>query len=73
MLSFIARYSTLIMPLVAVIGFIFPNFSNAVLVCLPQVLFFYEKNLYQHISSIKVCEKHGGTVNIFHVTLEDKN
>lgn len=33
----------------------------------------YEKNLFQHIISIKVCEKHGGEVNIFHITLQDKN
>lgn len=40
MLSFIARHSTLIMPLCGVLGFIFPELSNAVLQYLPQVLFF---------------------------------
>ncbi len=40
MLRFIARHSTLIMPLCAVVGFIFPDLSNAVLGYLPEVLFF---------------------------------
>lgn len=40
MLRFIARHSTLIMPLCAVVGFIFPDLSNAVLAYLPEVLFF---------------------------------
>lgn len=40
MLNFIARHSTLIMPIVAVIGFMFPALSNTVLGYLPQVLFF---------------------------------
>ena len=40
LLSFIARHSTLIMPVCAIVGFIFPNLSNAVLIYLPQVLFF---------------------------------
>lgn len=40
MLRFIARHSTLIMPLCAVVGFFFPDLSNAVLAYLPEVLFF---------------------------------
>ncbi len=40
MLRFIARHSTLIMPLCAVVGFVFPDLSNAVLAYLPEVLFF---------------------------------
>lgn len=40
LLRFIARHSTLIMPICAIVGFIFPNLSNAVLVYLPQILFF---------------------------------
>ena len=40
LLSFIARHSTLIMPVCAIVGFVFPNLSNAVLVYLPQILFF---------------------------------
>ena len=40
MLRFIARHSTLIMPLCAVVGFIFPDLSNVVLAYLPEVLFF---------------------------------
>ncbi|WP_367111373.1 lantibiotic ABC transporter permease [uncultured Psychrobacter sp.] len=40
LLRFIARHSTLIMPICAIVGFILPNLSNAVLVYLPQVLFF---------------------------------
>lgn len=40
MLRFIARHSTLIMPLCAVVGFILPDLSNAVLAYLPEVLFF---------------------------------
>ena len=40
MLRFIALHSTLIMPLCAVVGFIFPDLSNAVLAYLPEVLFF---------------------------------
>lgn len=40
MLNFIARHSTLIMPLCGVVGFIFPNVSNTVLQFLPQILFF---------------------------------
>lgn len=40
MLRFIARHSTLIMPLCAVVGFIFPDLSNEVLAYLPEVLFF---------------------------------
>jgi len=40
LLRFIARHSTLIMPVCAIIGFVFPDLSNAVLVYLPQVLFF---------------------------------
>lgn len=40
MLRFIARHSTLIMPLCAIVGFIFPDLSNAVLAYLPEVLFF---------------------------------
>ena len=40
MLRFIARHSTLIMPLCAAVGFIFPDLSNAVLGYLPEVLFF---------------------------------
>ena len=40
MLRFIARHSTLIMPLCAVVGFIFPSLSNIVLAYLPEVLFF---------------------------------
>lgn len=39
-LKTIAKYSTIIMPLCAIIGFIFPTFSNFVLGYLPQVLFF---------------------------------
>ncbi len=40
LLRFIARHSTLIMPVCAIVGFVLPNLSNAVLVYLPQVLFF---------------------------------
>lgn len=40
MLRFIARHSTLIMPLCAVVGFVLPDLSNAVLAYLPEVLFF---------------------------------
>ncbi len=40
LLRFIARHSTLIMPVCAIVGFVFPDLSNAVLVYLPQVLFF---------------------------------
>ena len=40
MLRFIARHSTLIMPLCAVVGFILPDLSNVVLAYLPEVLFF---------------------------------
>ena len=40
LLRFIARHSTLIMPVCAIVGFALPNLSNAVLVYLPQVLFF---------------------------------
>ena len=40
LLRFIARHSTLIMPVCAIFGFVFPNISNAVLVYLPQMLFF---------------------------------
>lgn len=40
MLNFIARHSTIIMPLCAIVGFIFPDLSNWVLGYLPQVLFF---------------------------------
>ena len=40
MLSFIARHSTVIMPLCGIIGFIFPDLSNFVLGYLPEVLFF---------------------------------
>lgn len=40
MLNFIARHSTLIMPLCGVVGFIFPQLSHAVLQFLPQILFF---------------------------------
>ena len=40
LLSCIARHSTLIMPICAIVGFVFPNLSNAVLIYLPQVLFF---------------------------------
>ncbi len=40
LLRFIARHSTLIMPVCAIVGFIFPDLSNAVLVYLPQILFF---------------------------------
>lgn len=39
-LKTIAKYSTIIMPLCAVIGFIFPALSNFVLGYLPQILFF---------------------------------
>lgn len=39
-LKAIAKYSTIIMPLCAVTGFIFPDLSNFVLKYLPQVLFF---------------------------------
>ena len=40
MLKFIARHSTIFMPFCALIGFLFPQLSNAVLPFLPQVLFF---------------------------------
>ena len=40
MLRFIARHSTLIMPLCAVVGFVLPDLSNAVLAYLPDVRFF---------------------------------
>ena len=40
MLNFIARHSTVIMPLCGIIGFIFPDLSNFVLGYLPEVLFF---------------------------------
>ncbi|MGL5253356.1 MAG: lantibiotic ABC transporter permease [Moraxella sp.] len=40
MINFIARHSTIFMPLCGVIGFIFPSLSQAVLGYLPQVLFF---------------------------------
>lgn len=40
MLSFVARHSTVIMPLCGIIGFIFPGLSNTVLGYLPQILFF---------------------------------
>lgn len=40
LLRFITRHSTLIMPVCAIVGFVFPNLSNAVLVYLPQILFF---------------------------------
>ena len=40
MLRFIARHSTIIMPLCAIVGFVFPSLSNAVLDYLPEVLFF---------------------------------
>ena len=33
LLSFIARHSTLIMPVCVIVGFVFPNLSNAVLGC----------------------------------------
>lgn len=40
MLKFIARHSTIIMPLCCVLGFIFPQISRAVFPYLPQILFF---------------------------------
>ncbi|WP_019519775.1 hypothetical protein [Faucicola boevrei] len=40
MLKFIARHSTIFMPLCALFGFLFPQVSNAVLPFLPQILFF---------------------------------
>ncbi len=40
MLKFIAKHSTIFMPLLCVIGMIFPDVSNAVLRYLPQILFF---------------------------------
>ncbi|WP_019672019.1 hypothetical protein [Psychrobacter lutiphocae] len=40
MLRFVARHSTLIMPLCAVVGFISPSLSNLILAYLPEVLFF---------------------------------
>lgn len=39
-LKTIAQYSTIIMPLCAIVGFIFPDLSNLVLEYLPQTLFF---------------------------------
>lgn len=63
MLSFIARHSTIIMPLCAFVGFLFPTLSNAVLPFLPQILFFLmfftllginQKSLLQKISSLSV-------------------
>lgn len=40
MLKFIARNSTIFIPLCALFGFLFPQVSNAVLPFLPQILFF---------------------------------
>lgn len=40
MIGFIARHSTIFMPLFGVIGFIFPDVSHFVLGFLPQILFF---------------------------------
>ena len=40
MIGFIARHSTIFMPLFGVIGFIFPHVSHFVLGLLPQILFF---------------------------------
>ncbi|MFW2176956.1 MULTISPECIES: lantibiotic ABC transporter permease [unclassified Moraxella] len=40
MIGFIARHSTIIMPLCGVVGFIFPNLSHFILGYLPQILFF---------------------------------
>ena len=40
MIGFIARHSTIFMPLFGVIGFIFPDLSHFVLGLLPQILFF---------------------------------
>lgn len=40
MIGFIARHSTIFMPLFGVMGFIFPNVSQFVLRFLPQILFF---------------------------------
>ncbi|ELA09459.1 hypothetical protein MOMA_03615 [Moraxella macacae 0408225] len=40
MLKFIARNSTIFMPLCALFGFLFPQVSNTVLPFLPQILFF---------------------------------
>lgn len=40
MLKFIARHSTIIMPLCCILGFIFPQISRAVFPYLPQILFF---------------------------------
>lgn len=63
MLTFIARHSTIIMPLCALVGFTFPTLSNAVLPFLPQILFFLmfftllginQKLLLQKISSLSV-------------------
>lgn len=63
MLIFIARHSTIFMPLCAFIGFIFPNLSNTVLPFLPQILFFLmfftllginQKLLLQKIADLSV-------------------
>ena len=63
MLRFIARHSTIFMPFCALIGFLFPQLSNAVLPFLPQVLFFLmfftllgidQKALLKKISSLSV-------------------
>lgn len=40
MLKFISKHSTIIMPLLSLIGMIFPKLSNSVLPFLPQILFF---------------------------------
>lgn len=63
MLAFIARHSTIFMPLCALFGFLFPNISNTILPFLPQILFFLmfftllginQKALLQKISSLSV-------------------
>lgn len=60
MLKFIARHSTIIMPLCCVLGFLIPQLSHAVFPYLPQVLFFLmfftllgidQKKLLKRISS----------------------
>lgn len=63
MLGFIARHSTLFMPLCALVGFTFPMLSNTILPFLPNILFFLmfftllgidQKLLLQKLSRLSV-------------------